>query len=53
MVRIEASDAGKALLIAGRDRRVAALANDVARLTAAERTALVEAIPMLERLAGR
>jgi hypothetical protein len=32
---------------------VAALSADVARLTAAERRAILEAIPLLERLAGR
>jgi DNA-binding MarR family transcriptional regulator len=53
VVRIEASEAGRALLLAGRERRVAALASDVARLTEAQRATLVAVIPMLERLAGR
>jgi DNA-binding MarR family transcriptional regulator len=53
VVRVDASEAGRALLFAGRERRVAALADDVSRLTAAERATLVAAIPMLERLVGR
>jgi hypothetical protein len=40
-------------LLAGRKRRVAALAADVGRLTTAERAALVAALPLLDRLAGR
>jgi DNA-binding MarR family transcriptional regulator len=53
VVRVEASDAGRALLVAGRERRVSALADAVGRLSEAERDALVAAIPLLERLAGR
>jgi DNA-binding MarR family transcriptional regulator len=53
VVRVEASEEGRALLYAGRERRVAALADDVARLSEAERATVVAAIPMLERLAGR
>ena len=53
VVRVEATEAGRALLFAGRERRVAALAQDVAALSEAARSALIEAIPLLERLAGR
>jgi DNA-binding MarR family transcriptional regulator len=53
VVRVEATAAGRALLHAGRRRRVAALAADVGRLSAGERRAILEAIPLLERLAGR
>lgn len=53
VVRVVASEAGRALLFAGRERRVAALAYDVASLGKAQRAALVAAIPLLERLAGR
>ena len=53
IVRVEATAAGRALLHAGRQRRVAALAADVAALTASERRALHHAVPLLERLAGR
>ena len=52
VVRVEATAAGRTLLHAGRRRRVAALAADVARLTAAERRAIRDAIPLLEKLAG-
>ena len=53
VVRVEATAAGRALLHAGRARRVEALAADVARLSQAERRALVAALPLLETLAGR
>jgi DNA-binding MarR family transcriptional regulator len=53
VVRVEATDAGRTLLHAGRRRRVSALSADVARMSAAERAALVKAIPLLEKLAGR
>jgi DNA-binding MarR family transcriptional regulator len=53
VVRVEPTVAGRALLHAGRRRRVAALAADVAALGAEERRALRDAIPLLERLAGR
>jgi DNA-binding MarR family transcriptional regulator len=53
VVRVEATAAGRALLHAGRRRRVAALARDVAALGTDEREALLRAIPLLERLAGR
>ena len=53
VVRVEATDAGRALLHTGRRRRVAALSADVASLTPDERRALLRAIPLLERLAGR
>ncbi|MEP6999994.1 MAG: MarR family transcriptional regulator [bacterium] len=53
VVRVEATAAGHALLHAGQRRRVAALAADVARLTARERQAIVKVVPLLEKLAGR
>ena len=53
VVRVAATAAGRTLLHAGRRRRVAALAAEVARLTTAERTAILSAIPLLETLAGR
>ena len=53
VVRVAATAAGRTLLHAGRRRRVAALAADVARLTTAERKAILLAIPLLETLAGR
>ena len=53
VVRVAATAAGRTLLHAGRRRRVAALAADVARLTTAERKAILSAIPLLETLAGR
>ncbi|MEO8621689.1 MAG: MarR family transcriptional regulator [bacterium] len=53
VVRVEATAAGHTLLHAGQRRRVAALAADVARLTATERHAILKVIPLLEKLAGR
>jgi DNA-binding MarR family transcriptional regulator len=53
VVRVEATAAGRTLLHAGRRRRVAALAADVARLTPKERRSVLDAIPLLEKLAGR
>ena len=53
VVRVEATDAGRALLDSGRERRVAALAADIERLGAAERRSLLEVVPLLERLAGQ
>ncbi len=53
VVLVEASAAGKALLHAGQRRRVAALAADIAKLSAAERRAILSAIPLVEKLAGR
>ncbi|MEO5815721.1 MAG: MarR family transcriptional regulator [Gemmatimonadaceae bacterium] len=53
VVLVEATPAAHALLHAGRRRRVAALSADVARMTPDERRAILEAIPLLERLAGR
>jgi DNA-binding MarR family transcriptional regulator len=53
VVRVEATEAGRSLLHTGRRRRVAALAADVARLGAAERRLLLEALPLLENLAVR
>ena len=53
VVNIHATAAGRTLLIAGQRRRVAALAADVAHLSARERATLRDAIPLLERLTGR
>lgn len=53
LVRVEATAAGRALLQAGRARRVAALAEEIAALEAAERRVLQQALPLLEALAGR
>jgi DNA-binding MarR family transcriptional regulator len=53
IVRVEATADAHALLHAGRRRRVAALTADVARLTPTERQTILNAIPLLERLAGR
>jgi len=53
IVRVEATPEAHALLHAGRRRRVAALTADVSRLTPDERRIILEAIPLLERLAGR
>lgn len=53
VVRVEATDAGRRLLFAGQRRRVAALAADVARLSASERQALRTSLPLIERLSGR
>jgi DNA-binding MarR family transcriptional regulator len=53
VVRVAATPAATALLHAGRRRRVSALSADVGKLSASERKALLAAIPLLERLAGR
>ena len=50
--RVRATAAGRALLAAGRARRVERLAASVAELTAEERAALAAALPLLERLAA-
>jgi DNA-binding MarR family transcriptional regulator len=48
--RVRATPAGRALLLAGRRRRVSELAREVAALSAAERALLARAAPLLERL---
>ena len=53
VVRIHATARGRRLLHEGRTRRVAALAGDLAGLTAAEREVLGEAVSILERVVGR
>jgi DNA-binding MarR family transcriptional regulator len=50
MVRIAATEEGKAVLDAGRRRRVEAIAARLAALTAEEREALARALPLVERL---
>lgn len=53
VVFVEASAAGRALLHAGQRRRVAALTADIEKLSATERRAILAAIPLVEKLAGR
>ena len=53
IVRVEATARGRALLQAGRRRRVGVLTGDIRELSAAERRALTTAIPLFERLARR
>jgi DNA-binding MarR family transcriptional regulator len=53
IVHVEATPAAHALLHAGRRRRVAALSADVSHMSPEERRVLLEAIPLLEKLAGR
>ena len=53
IVRVEATALARALLRAGRRRRVDVLAGDIRELSAAERRALAAAIALFERLAGR
>jgi DNA-binding MarR family transcriptional regulator len=48
--RVGATAAGRALLAAGRRRRVSRLAESVEALSPAERAALAAALPLLERL---
>jgi DNA-binding MarR family transcriptional regulator len=50
VVRIEATATGRSLLLAGRKRRVAALAADIGKLSAVERKAVMAALPYLEKL---
>jgi DNA-binding MarR family transcriptional regulator len=53
-VLVAATDTGRALLLGGRDRRVATLAGMVARLTPKERRRLDTAAAIIERtLAGQ
>jgi DNA-binding MarR family transcriptional regulator len=52
VVRVQASDAGRAILLAGRDRRVATLASLVAQLTAKERRRLGSAAAIVEAMLG-
>jgi DNA-binding MarR family transcriptional regulator len=52
LVWVTATPAGRRHLEAGRDRRVAFLAERLRRLTVAERAVLVQAAPLLERLAA-
>ncbi len=51
VVRIAATATGKALLQAGRARRVSALAAEIAQLTTEQRKHLSTAVPLLEQLA--
>jgi len=50
IVRVQASEAGRSLLLAGRDRRVATLAAMLAPLTAKERRRLDQAATILESM---
>ena len=53
VVWLEATARGRRILHAGRERRVAALAEDLAGLDAGERATLAAAVAILERLVGR
>jgi DNA-binding MarR family transcriptional regulator len=53
VVWLQATAKGRRILHGGRRRRVAALAADLAALTAAERNVLAAAIDILERVVGR
>jgi len=54
VVRVQASESGRSLLLAGRDRRVAALAALLGSLSAKERRRLDQAATILEAMvAGR
>jgi DNA-binding MarR family transcriptional regulator len=53
VVWLEATAKGRRILHAGRQRRVAALAEDLAALDDAERDTLAAAVAILERLVGR
>ena len=53
IVWLEATARGRRILHAGRERRVAALAEDLSGLDAAERDTLASAVAILERLVGR
>jgi DNA-binding MarR family transcriptional regulator len=53
VVWLEATARGRRILHAGRERRVAALAEDLAGLDAGERDTLASAVAILERLVGR
>jgi DNA-binding MarR family transcriptional regulator len=50
VVRVAASETGRALLLAGRDRRVATLAAMIAPLTAKERRRLEATAAIIERM---
>ncbi len=50
IVRVKATTRGTRLLLEGRRRRVASLAESVERLPAADRRALATAIPILEKV---
>jgi len=52
IVRVAASDQGRALLLAGRDRRVATLTTMMAPLTPKERRRLDSAAAIIERMLG-
>jgi DNA-binding MarR family transcriptional regulator len=53
VVRVAASDRGRALLLAGRDRRVATLESMIVPLTAKERRRLRNAAALIERMLER
>lgn len=52
IVRVAATDRGRALLLAGRDRRVATLAGMLEPLTPKERRRLATAAGLIERMLG-
>jgi len=51
IVRVKATTRGTRLLYEGRRRRVASLAESLAQLPAADRAALANAVPLLEKVA--
>jgi DNA-binding MarR family transcriptional regulator len=53
VVWLEATAKGRSILHAGRERRVAALAEDLAGLEESERETLAAAVVILERMVGR
>ena len=52
IIRMSATAKGKRILEAGRDRRIAAIAEDLARLSKAELTAVERALDAIEQVAG-
>lgn len=50
VTRVQATERGRRLLLAGRERRVRRLASALAALTSGDRRALVDALPVIEAL---
>jgi DNA-binding MarR family transcriptional regulator len=53
VVRLSATQKGRRLLEQGRDRRIAAIADDLARLDSADLKAVERALEAIERVAGK
>src|SRR4051812_15816115 len=53
VVRLTATQKGRRLLEQGRDRRIAAIAEDLARLDSADLSAVERALDAIERVAGK